>query len=235
MPNNIDKQPKKSILNKIPYKKWWFWGAIVLAITITIAVSSGNKATKSEYYDNKKVDVNGLTIKEACKKVREKGWTVYGIDGLDDGGRSVEKSDCSDEAHKVSRVSYHDNKSIWNHPSIELYFASGKKKENNNNNNEGKISKPESTPSASNVSSNWKEILNNYETWVDKYVTFMKKYKNASSSDMATMMSDYTELLNQQKEWTDKLSNLRGELSSSDLTQYLNTLARINQKLSKLY
>ena len=77
--------------------------------------------------------------------------------------------------------------------------------------------------------------MNDYEAWVDKYVTFMKKYKNASSSDMAAMMSDYTELLNQQKEWTDKLSNLRGELSSSDLTQYLNTLARINQKLSKLY
>lgn len=249
MPNNIGKQPKKSILNKIPYKKWWFWGAIVLVMAITIAVSSDNKTTKPEYYDNEKVDVNGLTIKEACKKVREKGWTVYEIDGLDDGGRSVEKSDCSDETHKVSRVSYHDDKSIWNHPSIELYFASGKKKENSNSNNnsnnnsnsnsnsnnEDKISKPESTPSASNANSNWKEILNGYEAWVDKYVTFMKKYKNASSSDMAAMMSDYSELLNQQKEWTNKLSDLRGKLSNSDLTQYLNTLTRINQKLSELY
>lgn len=247
MLENIDKQLKKNISNKIPYKKWWFWGALVLAIAILVTIivvasSSNNKTAKTEYYDNEKVDVNGLTIKEACEKVREKGWTVYEVDGLDSGSYSVEKSDCSDETHKVSRVSYYDDKSIWSSPSVEIYFTSDKKKEDNNsNNNEDKTSEPEesstspSTSNSSSTNSSWREVLNDYEAWVDEYVTFMKKYKNASSSDMAAMMNDYTKLLNQQKEWTDKLSSLRGKLSSSDLTEYLNTLARINQKLSKLY
>jgi len=247
MPESIGKQPKKNVFNRIPYKKWWFWGAIVLAIAILVTIivvasSSNNKTAKTEYYDNEKVDVNGLTIKEACEKVREKGWTVYEVDGLDSDSYSVEKSDCSDETHKVSRVSYYDDKSIWSSPSVEIYFTSDKKKEDNNsNNNEDKTSEPEesstspSTSDSSSTNSSWREVLNDYETWVDEYVTFMKKYKSASSSDMAAMMNDYTKLLNQQKEWTDKLSSLRGKLSSSDLTEYLNTLARINQKLSELY
>ena len=246
MPESIGKQPKKNASNKKPYNKWWFWGAIVLAIailvTIILVVLNSNKTAKTEHYDNEKVDVNGLTIKEACEKVREKGWTVYEVDGLDSGGYSVEKSDCSNETHKVSKVSYYDDRSIWSSPSVEIYFTSDKKNEDNNsNNNEDITSEPEesstspSTSDSSSTNSSWREVLNDYETWVDEYVTFMKKYKNASSSDMTTMMNDYTELLNQQKEWTDKLNNLRGELSSSDLTEYLNTLARINQKLSELY
>lgn len=246
MPGDIGKKPEGKTINKIPYKKWWFWGIIVLVIAIIVAIvialNNSNKPTEPEYYDNEKIDVNGLTIKEACEKVREKGWTVYEVAGLDDGSYSVETSDCSDEIHKVSRVSYYNDKSIWSSPSVEIYFASDKKKEdgssaNENNNSEpGQSSTtPSNSSSSSSSSSSWKEVLNDYEAWVDKYVAFMKKYKNASSSDMAAMMNDYTELLNQQKEWTDKLSNLRGELSSSDLTEYLNTLARINQKLSELY
>lgn len=91
-----------------------------------------------------------------------------------------------------------------------------------------------STSSGSSSSYNWRQFLADYEKWMNDYVDFMKRYKNANPSDLTSMMSDYTKLLSEQTEWSNKASDLQGDLSGSDLTEYLNTLNRITQKLYEI-
>ena len=97
-------------------------------------------------------------------------------------------------------------------------------------------STPPSTPTQqSSSSSEWKQFLKDYEAWVDKYVAFMKKYKNASASDLAGMMSDYSSLMSEMTTWSNKASKMQSSLSGSDLTEYINTLNRVTTKLNSIY
>lgn len=93
-----------------------------------------------------------------------------------------------------------------------------------------------SSPSSSSSSSSaeWRQFLKDYEAWVDSYVSFMKKYKNASASEMASMMSDYSRLMSEISTWSQKASDWQGKLTAGDLTEYLNTLARITEKINSI-
>lgn len=144
--NNIVK-PNNS--TKKFYTKWWFWVLVggvtllLLLMIIAIAVSSPRDSLIDDYLDmsrkdresrlnrkketwpNEKIDVNGLVIKEACAKVREKGWLVNSVSGLNS-GHVTEKSDCSDSNRKVMEFTYRDDKEYYSSPEVILYFASDK-------------------------------------------------------------------------------------------------------------
>lgn len=60
-----------------------------------------------------KVDVNGLTIADACEKVRESGWIVSEVTGKEN---FEETSDCSDSERKVVSSNF------WN-GEVDLHFA----------------------------------------------------------------------------------------------------------------
>lgn len=93
-----------------------------------------------------------------------------------------------------------------------------------------------SQSSASSSSTSWRQVLADYESWMNKYIDFMVKYKNTSDySTLASMMSEYSALLSEMTEWTEKLDNVKSDLSTADLTEYIQTLTRINQRLSELY
>ncbi|MBQ3280608.1 PASTA domain-containing protein [Candidatus Saccharibacteria bacterium] len=95
-----------------------------------------------------------------------------------------------------------------------------------------------STSSSSNSGSNssWKQVLREYEAWMNDYVNFMKKYNNTSdTSSKLAMLEDYTRLASEMTSWTQKVENVKGDLSESDLVEYLQTINRVNQKLSELY
>lgn len=238
----MEKKSKKPI-----YKNWWFWlltglGVVILAVIIVLAIPKGDKNdNKTEveqvYTELKEVDVNGMTISEACEKVREAGWTVSEVAGNND---YTEKSDCSDTERKVVTVYYnkekyyHDGSEKSNYETVSFRFQNEKKSTESSSSSSSTTSSNSNTSSSttSSSSSSWKSILSEYEAWVDKYVEFMKKYKNASASDLASMSSDYTKLTSQISDWTKKLQDAQGSLSGSDLTEYLNTLNRINAKMA---
>lgn len=48
------------------------------------------------------IDVNGLIINEACRKLRDNGWTIHQINGNDE----TEKSDCSDIINTIEGSDY---------------------------------------------------------------------------------------------------------------------------------
>ena len=91
-----------------------------------------------------------------------------------------------------------------------------------------------SSSTSSSTSTNWRQLIKDYESWVDDYATFMKKYKDADSSQLSSMMSDYTKLLSEMTEWSDKMEDMEDDLSGSDLTEYLNALTRVTQKLNSI-
>lgn len=93
---------------------------------------------------------------------------------------------------------------------------------------------PPASPSSENTEA-WRQFLKDYEEWTDSYVEFMKKYK-ANPSDM-NLISEYGKFVAETAEWADKAQTYEDDLkqdnvSSEIITEYMNTLARITQKIA---
>lgn len=93
-----------------------------------------------------------------------------------------------------------------------------------------------SSSSSSSSNSSWKQLLSEYEAWVNDYVDFMKRYNSTTdTSAKMAMLEEYSRLANEMTEWAQKVENMQGSLSESDLTEYIQAVNRVNQKLSELY
>lgn len=77
--------------------------------------------------------------------------------------------------------------------------------------------------SYSSGSEDWDALLDSYEQYVDKYISFAKK---AAKGDM-NALSEYPALLQKAQNLSKKLQNAKGEMSPSQLERY----ARISNKL----
>ena len=63
----------------------------------------------------------------------------------------------------------------------------------------------------------------------------MIKYKNTTDTTALTsMLSEYSTLVSEMSEWSKKLDDAQDDLSVSDLNEYIQTLNRINQRLSEV-
>ncbi len=80
----------------------------------------------------------------------------------------------------------------------------------------------------------WEDFLDEYETWVDQYIVFMKKYKE-SPSDLS-LLADYADMMTEMADWTEKSQQVQDELenaSPSEIAKYSARLAEIAAKLAK--
>lgn len=84
-------------------------GMSALALVATLVSCSSSDSGE----ELAKVDVNGLTIADACEKVRESGWIVSEVTGKEN---FKETSDCSDSGRKVVSSNF------WN-GEVDLRFA----------------------------------------------------------------------------------------------------------------
>ena len=116
-----------------------------------------------------------------------------------------------------------------------------KKEENKEESSSSSSSSNNSSSSSSNTSTSnntasaeWRQFVKDYEAWVDKYVAFMKKYKNAGPSEIAGMMSDYTSLLSEMSNWSSRAESIKGTLSSGDIIEYASEITRITQKMNEI-
>ena len=75
-------------------------------------------------------------------------------------------------------------------------------------------SKMSSTSDSSDES--WDELLDSYESYVDKYISAMKKVKDGDAS----AMSEYPDLYDKANELSSKIQNVQGELTSNQLSRY---------------
>ena len=79
--------------------------------------------------------------------------------------------------------------------------------------------------SSSSGSEDWDALLDSYEKYVDKYVSYVKK---AAKGDM-TALAEYPSLMEKAQEFSDKLQNAKGDMSASQWTRYNN----ISMKMMK--
>lgn len=77
-----------------------------------------------------------------------------------------------------------------------------------------------------------KEFLDSYESCMNEYVAFMKKYMSADAGSMIGMLGDYYSILARYTEFADKLDALdEDELTAAELAYYLEVTGRVSQKL----
>ncbi len=69
------------------------------------------------------------------------------------------------------------------------------------------------------------DLLDSFERYVDKYITFMKKAKDGDAS----AMSEYPGLLKEAQDYSKKIQNVKGQLTADQIEKY----QRINNKMLK--
>ena len=78
---------------------------------------------------------------------------------------------------------------------------------------------------SSSESSDWDELLDSYEQYVDDYISLLKK---AKSGDVSAL-SEYASVFDDANELSDKLQNAKSEMSASQLSRY----NKITMKMAK--
>lgn len=79
----------------------------------------------------------------------------------------------------------------------------------------------------------FKEMLDDYETFMNDYCDFMVKYTNANEEDTASMLTDYLSLTSEELEWVDKINQMGNEeMNDSELQYYLEVTQRVTKKLT---
>ncbi len=85
------------------------------------------------------------------------------------------------------------------------------------------------------VDPQFKATMDSYEKFFAKYVTFMRRYQRADSSEALSMLSDYSDFMTTYSKAMANLSAVdQNSLSDADLQYYLKIVGRINKKLAKL-
>ena len=78
-----------------------------------------------------------------------------------------------------------------------------------------------------------KEMLDSYETFMNNWVDFAKKYED--EGEPADMLADYTDLLQQELDWVNKINALdTSEFSDADMAYYLAVTGRVTARLAEL-
>ncbi|GEM_PF-3199337 len=90
--------------------------------------------------------------------------------------------------------------------------------------------KSSSNASASGASEDWDDILDDYESYVDNYISCLKK---ATNGDMETM-EEVEEMLEDAQELSDKLDKAEDNLSSSQMSRYLKITSKLSSAATEM-
>ena len=76
----------------------------------------------------------------------------------------------------------------------------------------------------------WNALLNSYEQYVDKYISYMNK---AAKGDMSAL-SEYPALLEKAQEFSNQMVGAQGEMSSSQWSRYLKITTKMTEAAQKI-
>lgn len=83
---------------------------------------------------------------------------------------------------------------------------------------------------SSSGSQDWDALLNSYEQYVDKYISYMKK---AAKGDMSAL-SEYPALMEKAQEFSDKLSGAQGQMTSAQWSRYMKITNKMTQAAANM-
>lgn len=89
---------------------------------------------------------------------------------------------------------------------------------------------PETLEASGDIRPEFKEMLDDYEAFMNGYCDFMKKY--TESDDILSMTADYLKLVQDEAEWIEKIDNLEEEeMNDAEVKYYAEVTLRVSQKL----
>lgn len=84
--------------------------------------------------------------------------------------------------------------------------------------------------SSSSGSQDWDALLNSYEQYVDKYISYMKK---AAKGDMSAL-SEYPALMEKAQEFSSKMEGAKGDMSASQWARYIKITNKMSQAAANM-
>jgi hypothetical protein len=88
---------------------------------------------------------------------------------------------------------------------------------------------PSSSTPASASSADWRQLLKDYEKFMDAYIDVLKKYKE-NPADLS-ILSDYMNMMAELEEWTDKYDDMSDEFDDpAELAEFMKEWTRIYTK-----
>lgn len=78
---------------------------------------------------------------------------------------------------------------------------------------------------SSSGSQDWDALLNSYEQYVDKYISYIKK---AAKGDMSAM-AEYPALMEKAQEFSEKMANAQGDMSASQWARYMKITNKVTE------
>lgn len=84
--------------------------------------------------------------------------------------------------------------------------------------------------SSSSGSQDWDALLNSYEQYVDKYISYMKK---AAKGDMSAL-SEYPALMEKAQEFSSKMEGAKGDMSASQWARYIKITNKMTQAVANM-
>lgn len=77
-----------------------------------------------------------------------------------------------------------------------------------------------------------KEAIDAYESFVDEYCEFMKKYSESDGTDLS-ILTDYLTFMSKLEEYSKKMDALEDDLTDAEYWYYIEVLNRCNEKMLK--
>lgn len=115
-----------------------------------------------------------------------------------------------------------------NYKEVQNYGNSSSYNEENSGNDEN--SDASMSESSSSGSVDYDEYLDQYDQFVTKYISMLKKAKHGD----ATAAAEYADLLQQAQDMGEKLENAQGELSAEQIARYQKILTRLSKAAASL-
>lgn len=248
MKNSTKKEAKKGIVafweRSIANKIFVIFVSIMIFVILfsaILAISLANEEEEAEVWPDTEMsklipEPNGkityvtadderlnATVKMSSKKAytyrtkcKEMGFTSISEDEKDESDFTFKAKDTNN--NELSLTYYEDNGEL----EIELKKLG-----------QGEASTSTSSSNSTNTSSNFKDMMDSYEKFIDEYIAFMKKYNN--SSDTTAMIEDYYNYIDKFSDFANKIDALdKDELSAEDYKYYIEVTTRVNKKLATI-
>lgn len=131
-----------------------------------------------------------------------------------------------DDGSNSSSVSGSDNSSssVSSNNSSSSSYGYGYRYNSNKNSDDDK------DDSSSSGDEDWDSLIDSYEEYVDKYISYMEK---AMKGDMSAL-AEYPSLLEKVEEYSTKMNKAKGNMSSSQMSRYMKITNKMTEAAMKM-